>query len=171
MTWKRFLHYWPFVRGICYTFNIIGPLWEESTTVPQYWPVVRRINWWPVYSPHKGPVMWNFVSLKKLLNRQCSCWWLKLPWSSYAVPVMKFGKQHFPKDVDFLCEIYAVFEILTRKINSWWPNMCSWFIWSYVLQRTVYESSQCVSLEVICQIHNGMGWYKVTFMCGDTVCP
>ena len=27
-----------------------------------YWPFVRGIHWSPVDSPHKGPVMWNYIS-------------------------------------------------------------------------------------------------------------
>ena len=46
MTWKRFPHYWTFVKGI------------------------HRPS---VDSPHKGPVMWRFdvLSQNKLLNKQC----------------------------------------------------------------------------------------------------
>ena len=40
---------------------------------PYYWPFVRGIHRWPVDSPHKGPVIWNFdvffdVCLNKLLT-------------------------------------------------------------------------------------------------------
>ena len=45
-----------------------------------YWWFVRRIYWWEVYYPHKGPVMQGFdysfvVMLNKLLNKQVSCQW------------------------------------------------------------------------------------------------
>ena len=55
MTWKHFLHYWPFVWGI-----------HQS----------------PVDSPHKGPLMSNLnvffvVGLNKLLHKQLRCQWLQ----------------------------------------------------------------------------------------------
>ena len=55
MTWKRCLHYWPFVKGI---------------------------HRWPVNSPHKGPVRQTFdisfvVSIPRLLHKQSSCGDLK----------------------------------------------------------------------------------------------
>ena len=42
---------------------------------PHYWYFVKRIQWSPKYSPHKGPVTRNFEvlfisSLNKLLNKQ-----------------------------------------------------------------------------------------------------
>ena len=66
MTWKRFLHYWPFVRGI---------------------------HRWPVDSHHKGPVMRSFgvsfnVSLNKLLNKQSRGRWIEKSWLSFDVTVM-----------------------------------------------------------------------------------
>ena len=53
MTWKHFMHQWPFVRGF---------------------------HWSPVESPHKGLVMWSFdvffiAILNKLLNIQPRCLW------------------------------------------------------------------------------------------------
>ena len=57
MTWKHFLHYWPF-EG-----------WIESLVV----------------SPHKRPIIWSFdvfCSLYKLSNKQSSCQWCEMPWSS-----------------------------------------------------------------------------------------
>ena len=52
MTWKCFLHYWPFVTG--------------------------KRNQWSLWIPsHKGDVIWSFhVSLNMLSNKQWSCWWL-----------------------------------------------------------------------------------------------
>ena len=32
---------------------------KEVMLAPHYWPFVRGIHWWPVDSPHKGPVMWK----------------------------------------------------------------------------------------------------------------
>ena len=29
---------------------------------PHHWPFVKGIHWWPVDSPHKGPVMWKVFS-------------------------------------------------------------------------------------------------------------
>ena len=42
---------------------------------PHYWSFVKKIQWSPEYSPHKGPVTRNFEvlfisSLNKLLNKQ-----------------------------------------------------------------------------------------------------
>ena len=42
---------------------------------PHYWSFMKRIQWSPEYSPHKGPVTRNFevlfiLSLNKLLNKQ-----------------------------------------------------------------------------------------------------
>ena len=46
MAWKRFPHYWPFVRGI---------------------------HWSPMDSPHTGPVTWNFdVCLRRFRDRAFS---------------------------------------------------------------------------------------------------
>ena len=56
MAWRRFPHYWSFVRGI---------------------------HRWPVDSPHKGPVMWSFDSFVvrpiKLSSKQSICLWLGMP--------------------------------------------------------------------------------------------
>ena len=65
MTWKCFLHYWLFVRGI-----------HQGL----------------VDSPVKGPVMQSFddsfdVSLNKLLNKQSRGRWIKMSWHSYDVIV------------------------------------------------------------------------------------
>ena len=57
MTWKPFLLYWPYMRGI-----------HQSL----------------VDSPHKGTVLWSFdvswvLSLNKLLNKKSICHWFGTP--------------------------------------------------------------------------------------------
>ena len=65
MSWKCFLHYWPFVRGI---------------------------HWSPVDSPHKDndAELRCFFSagLNRLLNKQLSCPWLDMAWHSWDVIAM-----------------------------------------------------------------------------------
>ena len=70
MTWKRFPHYWPFVRGI------------------------QKLS---LDSPHNGsdwsPVMKNFdvsfvVILGQLLNKQSSCQWFEMTEHSCDITVM-----------------------------------------------------------------------------------
>ena len=57
-----------------------------------YWHFVRRNHWWPVDFPHKGLVtqalMFFYVSLNKLLNKQSIFQWFKMPWHSHHVTVM-----------------------------------------------------------------------------------
>ena len=60
MTWKRFPHYWPFVRGIHQ--SVVG--------YPQRGPINAELH------------VLFLVSLTKLLNKQCSCWWFDKPWCS-----------------------------------------------------------------------------------------
>ena len=72
VTWKCFLHYWPFVKGI-----------HQSL----------------VDSPHKGPVMQSshiffVVSLNKLLNKQPCYQWFEMKWHSCDITVMIRG-QHY----------------------------------------------------------------------------
>ena len=60
MIWKRFLHHWPFVRGI---------------------------HRWPLWFPNKWPVMWSFdysttVSQNKSLNKRSSLGWFETPCGS-----------------------------------------------------------------------------------------
>ena len=60
-------------------------IWRHDDVVTlkpfgHYWPFVWGIHWWPVDSPHKGPVKWIFYilwvsSLNKLLNKQRSLHW------------------------------------------------------------------------------------------------
>ena len=64
-TWKRFLYYWPFARGI---------------------------HRWPVDSPRKGPVMQSFDAFfevawtSKLLNKQPICqWFATFGWRDYSM--------------------------------------------------------------------------------------
>ena len=57
MSWKRFLQYWPFVRGIYLL---------------------------PIDSPHNGPVLRIFdvsfvVSMERLLKQESSCRWFERP--------------------------------------------------------------------------------------------
>ena len=64
MTWKNFLHYWPFVWGIH----------------------------WSLDFPHKGLVIQSFdvsfvLSLNKLLNKQSGCCGFETPWHLYDVTV------------------------------------------------------------------------------------
>ena len=66
MTWKHYLHYWPFVRGI---------------------------HWSPVDSPHKGSVMQSFhvsfdASLNKLLKKQLRDRWNEMSWCSFDVTII-----------------------------------------------------------------------------------
>ena len=59
LTWKRFLLYWPFVRGI---------------------------HQWLVDSPHKAPaVNSSLVSLNNLLNKQWGRQWFKMSWCSCEI--------------------------------------------------------------------------------------
>ena len=66
----------------CIADSFLGEsMWWSS--VVHYWPFVRGIHRSPVNSPHKGPVMQTFnisfvVNLNKLLNKQSSCWLLKM---------------------------------------------------------------------------------------------
>ena len=66
MIWKNFLHHWPFQR---------------------------RNHWSPFDSPPKGPAMeFDFFfddSLNKLLNKQSSCQWFEMPWSSCYFTVIQ----------------------------------------------------------------------------------
>ena len=61
VTWKYSLHYWPFVRGIHHAVK-----WHEHDDMVtwkyflHYWPCVRGIHQSLVDSPHKGPVMHTF---------------------------------------------------------------------------------------------------------------
>ena len=99
MTWKHFLYYWSFVRGI-----------HRSLVDP----------------PPKGPVMQNFnicfvVSAKRLLNKHWSCQWF---WD-----VMKLTRHHcIPRTVHRVCcvlwwigdgEFYSYFSGL---IHWQWGN-------------------------------------------------
>ena len=61
MTWKWFLHYWPFVRGI---------------------------HW--LLSPHKGPVMPSLDDflLVQLFKKEFGCWWFVMPYCLCDVSVM-----------------------------------------------------------------------------------
>ena len=65
--WKRFLHYWPFVR---------------------------RIHRSPVDSPHKEPVMLSFyvyfvARLNKLFCKQSNCGWFDVPWHQCDVTLKR----------------------------------------------------------------------------------
>ena len=62
LTWTRFLHYWPFVRGI-----------RQSPM-----------------SPHKGPMV-RFSSLLDWLNKQSRCRWFETPWRSCDVVRCVYG--------------------------------------------------------------------------------
>ena len=58
MTWKHFMHYWPFVKGI---------------------------HRWQVVSPHQGAVIQRFgvffvASLNNLLNKKSTSQWFEMPW-------------------------------------------------------------------------------------------
>ena len=64
MAWKRSVHYWPFVRGITGGF-----------------PSQRASN-------AGRACVFFVVILKKLLNKQSSCWWFEAPWHSCVVTVM-----------------------------------------------------------------------------------
>ena len=66
LLWRRFLHYWYFVREI------------------------RRVL---LDSPNQGPVMWSFVVFFvvfqfKPLHKQSSVRWLETPWRSWYAIVM-----------------------------------------------------------------------------------
>ena len=88
---NRILHYndvkWPswhlqlpvnkvFVQPFFGTYNkgiskfcVNGPLLGESTD-----DFMRGIHWWPVDSPHKGPVTWKMVSFDDvIMSHQCAC--------------------------------------------------------------------------------------------------
>ena len=73
MTWKRFPHYWPFVK---------------------------EINWSSISSLHKGPLMWSFrvfivVMLNNLCSEQSSFRCSEMPWRLYGVicdPNLKHSK-------------------------------------------------------------------------------
>ena len=41
---------WKYLMWLRLTLLLLGT---------HYWPIVKGINWWPVDSPHKGPVMWS----------------------------------------------------------------------------------------------------------------
>ena len=44
---------------------------------PHHWPFVRRIHWWPMDSPHKGPVIRYSIPPKQYLMGYCLnlCHW------------------------------------------------------------------------------------------------
>ena len=63
MTWKRFRHYWPFVRGM---------------------------HRWPVDFHLKGPVMERLVYSHKLWNKQSICRWFETPKRLCDVTVMTY---------------------------------------------------------------------------------
>ena len=70
--WKRYRHYWPFVRGICMS---------------------------PVVSPHKWPCteVWFFavVNPNKLLNKESSYCWFGTPGRSCDVNVLYYENYRF----------------------------------------------------------------------------
>ena len=87
MTWECFPHYWPFVRGIHQslvdcphkgsvikgnTFHITDPLWGESTS--DWWIALTKGQWFREFK------LLFVESLNRLLNKQSSCQWLKIPW-------------------------------------------------------------------------------------------
>ena len=84
MAWKHFPHYWPFVRGI---------------------------HWWPVDSPHKGLILWNFdslfVKLNNLLNNHYSCQWFEMLWWPYDITGVDIipchSHAHRAYDYKYLC--------------------------------------------------------------------
>ena len=87
MTWKRFLYYWPFVRGIDrlsfgHDFTIKLLKYGTSCVRSTAHSVGHRCH-----SFQKGPVMLNCevsldVNPNNILNKQSGCQWFEMPWHS-----------------------------------------------------------------------------------------
>ena len=69
MTWKRFPHYWPFVRGIRRS---------QDSLIKGKWRGVLTLLF--------------IVSLNRMLNKRSSCWPFKTPWRSRDATVMTVGQ-------------------------------------------------------------------------------
>ena len=95
MAWKRFRHYWPFVRGIHH--------WSQDN------------------SSHTRPEVLTFgdffvVSLNKALGKQLICWWFELPYCSCVVDTLSYHlnliKLHFYEN---LWPVWLIFIFIYLK--------------------------------------------------------
>ena len=121
MTWKRFLHYWPFVRGIHHSL---------------------------VYSPNKGPVMGSLnvcfaVSLKKLLNNRFACdltWWRHQMETFSALLAICAGNSPVPGEFPTQRPVTRSFDVffylrlnkrLSKQSWGWWLETLPCPLWRH----------------------------------------
>ena len=123
MTWKWFLHNWPFVRGILCRWLVDSPhkrpvLQALMLSLLLVWTSYGTNSWVPALLAHgegNPPVTGRFpsqrasntdldtffaVRLNKLWNKQSSCRWFEMAWSSCDKIVMELNWHCIPRDFE-----------------------------------------------------------------------
>ena len=128
---------------ILHAATIIMMAWYKNS-IHITGPFFRGIHWWPVDSPHKWPVIWNFdvslfVSLNQLLNKQSNGQWLR--WHNIHVTSLKW-KQNVSKTLNSLLTGHSLSVIVFWKQLTvlLWDCTCKAFVID-CYSRTIYQMS------------------------------
>ena len=126
--WKRFPHYWLFVKG-----NKLTIAMETLSALLNYWPFVKGIHRWPMDSPHKAPVIvWFCICCQpehavhpqqtRCLSHIMDLLWEKFRWilPLYMKPISFQSKASVVRSVTAVIFV----DFCLKKLNVFSQNIC-----------------------------------------------